>query len=140
MNRDQLRSIPNTIGRQDVITGNGDSNGSSFDAPGPATALAAQSASTTRRFRIRVAGSRKVTVTVKPTVTGTGQTARIYSTLADGITENTAKAATSLTLTNNTITEASRTLDGESFVVLEVVTVATNTVAFQNAEYRCEPA
>lgn len=135
-----LRTSPTEYGRQDAITGTGASNGSGFNDDTLATALAAQGASTVTRFRIPCWGSRKLTVTVKPTVTGTGQTARIYSTLSDGITENTAKAATSLTLTNNTMTEASRTLDGEQWCVLEVTTIAANTVAWQNADYRCEPA
>lgn len=131
---DQLRSNPITIGRQGRVTG----DGTNFDASTELVGQAAQGASLTRRYRLCVWGSKKVTVTVLPTITGT-PTARIYSTLADGTTENTAKAATSLTLTNAAMTEASRALDGEKWVILEVVTVAAQSVQFTQADFRCEP-
>ena len=137
LTREQARTAPVTTGRHEFLAGDGTTAG--FDVDTLATALAQQGASTTRRFRIPTQGSRKVVVTVKPTITG-APTARIISPLADGTTENTAKAATALTLTNNTITEASRTLDGEDYVIVEFITAAAQTITLVNAEYRCEPA
>lgn len=128
---------PVTSGRMGRITGSGTSG--TFNDGVDLVGQAAQPASTTRIYRIPVWGALSVTVTIKPTTTGTAATARIYSTLNDDVTENTAKAATSLTVTNNTITEATRTLNGERFVVLEVVTVAASTIAFTVAESRTPP-